>query len=345
MTLSERNQKRIRNSIEGRKSDRQPFMFFINYPFIHSVTGVPLHEYFNDPKTMLDAQVETFRKLGLNGPVMPDYGVVAECSGMGAHIQYDKLGFPSVHNPQNLELEEVVKIKPGDPWAGNLMTKALEALQYMKGNAPEGFIVENSIMVGPFTTAAMLRGISDFCADLYEEPDMIKALIDTVVETEIRFMKEQEKILGKLDHILLADDITSFVSEGQFREFVMPAYDKLYSAFPGVERWLHNDGEAGRLAGLIADCGFKLWHVGTCFDIVQARKDSRGEVSLVGNLSPLTDLRQGTAESVWEAANRQMDLFEGDSKFILGTGGYINYGTPPENLIAVIKAAEERRQM
>ncbi len=342
MQAARANLERIKDSIQGLKPDRRPYLFFINFPFIKSITGVNLHEYFNDPKTMMDAQVETFRKLGLDGPLQPDYGVVAECSGMGSEIRYDDLGFPSVRHADDIELEELINMPVADPWAGSLMTNALEALIYMKEHAPSGFRVENSLMVGPFTTAATLRGISEFCCDVLTEAELVKELLHKVTQSEIAFMKEQERILGKIDYILLADDISSFFSDEHFREFVTPTYDQLYAAFPNAQRWLHNDGEAGHLAAAIADAGFKLWHCGTSFDIAQARIDSRGEVSLVGNLSPISDIKNGSTEEVKARAAAQLDIFASDPKFILGAGGYINYGTPLENLLAVIEAAENR---
>ena len=344
MSIALENAERIRKSIAGISTKQQPFLLFINFPLIKSVTDVDLQEYFNDPKTMMDAQIETFSRLGLDGPLYPDYGVVVECSAMGSQIVYNDMGFPSVHADTEMELEDLIaQSKPADPWNGSMMTKALETLEYMVKNAPSNFRVENSGVVAPFTTAAQYRDIQEFCVDIYIEPDLAHELLKISTETIIRFCQEQQKILGRaLDHILLYDDTSSFLNQENYRIFSMPYQEKLYSAFPGAERWLHNDAEALHLSELIAESGFRLWHTGKCFDITEARRRTQGKVSLCGNLPPLEELLKGTPEEVEAAVNRQLDIFDKDPKYILSTGGFISYGTPLENIQTLIQTALAR---
>jgi uroporphyrinogen-III decarboxylase len=210
----------------------------------------------------------------------------------------------------------------------------------MKAHASRNVKVSPVLMIGPFTVAAQLRGISDFCMDLFDEPEMITQLLDIVVESEIVYLKEQEKILGSLESILIGDDIAGFVSETQFREWVMPTYQKIYAPFPKTKKWLHNDANAAHLAGAFADCGFELWNLGDCVDMIKACSDARNEVTVVGNLSPVECLKNGTEKSVREAANALIDRFAGNSRFVLSAGGYISYGTPLENVRAMLQSAQ-----
>ena len=341
MTFAEQNEHAIRQSIAGEKPDVQPVLFFINFPFIKSLLDVDLHEYFNNPQVMMEAQIETYAKLGLNGPLYPDFGVVPECHALGAQVEFDYLGFPSVRSPLGVEIDAFADLKVADPWAGSMLTQALETLIYMKDHAPSNFYVTNSLIQSPFTAAAILRGISDFCMDVIDEPDAVKQLLSVVTKTDIAFLKEEEKILGYgLKQILIGDDISSFIRPEQFKEFIRPCYDEIYGAFPTAERWLHNDAEALHLSECIADAGFKLWHVGSCFDICEARKRTGGAVSLVGNLVPVKQVAELSEQEVYAAAIDEIKKFDGDPKYILGLGGFISYGTPLENLKAIIRAAQ-----
>ena len=119
--------------------------------------------------------------------------------------------------------------------------------------------------------------------DIYDDPDFVQALMEIVINTQIAFMKEQEKILGQLDYILILDDISSFLSENQFRELVIPAYDRIYAEFPNVQHWYHKDADAGHLSSAVADSRSQPWHVGTTYDIVETRQKTQGKVSLCGN--------------------------------------------------------------
>ena len=139
---------------------------------------------------------------------------------------------------------------------------------------------------------------------------------------------------------MICDDISSFIRPEQFNEFIRPCYDKIYQAFPTAERWLHNDAEALHLSECIAAAGFKLWHVGSCFDICEARRRTGGTVSLVGNLVPVKEVAEYSEEEIYAAALKQLEKFGGDPKYILGLGGFNSYGPPLENLKAMIRAAQ-----
>ncbi len=344
MSIGEENLRNVKKSIEGGKPARQPFLLFLNFPLVKSMTGVELREYFEDPKIMMDAQIEVNARLGLEGPICPDYGIVAECSAMGSPVLLDGKGFPSIQTGKESSLEEVLRdLQPGDPWGGNWETRSLETLEYMISHVPPGFCVENPPVMAPFTIGAEYRGIEEFCVELYEEPEMIHELLRVSLETLIRYCREQQKILGeRMEHILICDDTSGFLTPDNYRKFVMPYLDKFYGEFPGVERWLHNDADSLHLSELIAEAGFKFWHTGRCFSITEARKRTGGKVSLCGNLSPVEELLRGTPKDVADAVNRQIKAFNGDSRYILGTGGFISYGTPEENLRALIQTVWEQ---
>lgn len=331
---------RIRNYIDGKFEKRHGCMLFINFPFIHSVTGVNLQEYFNDPKTMMDAQLETWSAVGVKGWLWPDLGVVPECAAMGAKVVYDEKGFPSISAPNDKEITDFLDMKPADPYGGNMLTQALNALEYMVAHHPDGFEVESSIVQSAFTGAAMIRGINDFCADVLEEPEAVCALMDIVLETDIRYMKAQEKILGKLEHILLSDDVSALISASLFREIVLPYYSRFFEQFPESQRWLHNDAQALHLAPVLKDADLKLWHTGSCFDSKKAMGAMNHSLCLVGNLSPVA-LARMTEQEAYDAAAAELLEFHAEPRHLLGTGGFISYGTPVENVRAMLAAAEE----
>ncbi|HBR03087.1 MAG TPA: hypothetical protein DD738_10780 [Ruminiclostridium sp.] len=340
--LKERNEDRLKKSIRGQKPDAHPFYLWINFPLVKSVTGVDLDSYFHQPEVMLETQVELISQLDACAALYPDFGVIPESSGFGGKVRFDGKGFISVQPSPNLEIGRLNDFRPADPYGDNYMRRCLETLKYMKTHIPSGFKLDPAKLIGPFTVGAQIFGIEDFCMTVYDDPDFIHEILEVVIETEICFMKEQEKILGGLDNILIADDIAAFLSEAQFREFVMPTYEHIFAEFPGVERRYHNDANALHLAGAIADAGFQLWHMGNMFSITDAAKKAENRLAICGDIVP-TRFAELPPKEAGKICSSLLDKFDGNPRLVLSTGGYFSYGTPLENIRTLMCMADERK--
>lgn len=340
-TLRERNAERLRKSIAGEKTDAHAVFNFYTYPFYHEVTKVPLKEYFHNPKLMFETQLEVLERLEKCGNFAPDAGAVAECSALGGEVRFDDHGFISVHEAGIEELEDVLKIKPGDPYGDNYMRITLETLEYMVQNAPKEYKVNPPALMGPFTVAAQLRGIGDFCADTIAEPELVDALLDVVIETQINYLKAQEKILGSLHHVLVCDDLSAFLSEPAYQQIIIPTYDKLFKEFPNTQRWLHNDSTARHIVSDIPKANIVAWQYGPAVEPEDAANETEGKTTLFGGLKP-TELAGYTVDQTIEACNQLIDRFGGNPRFVLSAGGSINQ-VPIENLLAMFHVADERK--
>lgn len=330
---------RLRRSIAGEPADGHAVFNYYTFPFYHHVTGVPLDRYFHDPAVMFDIQRQVIEQLDGCGSFQPDTGPVAECSALGAHVRFDKEGFISAGSIEIETYEDAQAIQPGDPWGDNYMRRGLETLQYMVAHAPSGIKVNPPCLHAPFTTIGQLMGVSDLCVATLEEPEMVELLLNTAAETSIRYLKEAEKILGApLHHILVCDDISSFLSVNAYREWVLPVYQKIFAAFPQTQMWLHNDAKAQHLCGAIADAGFAAWQYAPSIDSAFAMEQTGGRVSLMGGLSPL-ELQHRTPDETYAQCMEKLESFGGNNKFVLGVGGSVNQ-IPIENLKAMFRAAD-----
>lgn len=341
MGLRERTFERLRKSIAGEKCDAHAAFSYYTYPFYHSVTGVPLDTYFHDPKVQLETQLAVLDQLEGVGNPAPDVGSVAEASSFGAPVRFDAEGFISVHSMGIEDEDDVAGIQTSGPYGENYMKVALETLEYFAAHTPKHYKVNPPIVMGPFTVASQLCGTSEFCIATLEDPEMVEALLDKVIDAEVRYMKEMEKILGSLNHILVCDDISAFLSAAGFQEFVMPTYDRLFAEFPNTQRWLHNDAKAKHLAPYISQCGFKAWQHGTCLNPREAAELTEGKVTMLGGLAPL-ELAKYSVEETEEVCNKVLDQFAGNSRMVLGAMGSVNQ-VPIENLLKVMHVCDERK--
>lgn len=332
----------IRRMLGGEKVPQTPCVLFINYPFISSVTKIKAEEYFFHPESMMEAQVETYRRLGLTGPIWPDFGTVCEASALGGEVVFDAGGIPSIKSDPHTPLEHLADISPADPLKDGWMPRYLAFLEYFQKNKPADFQLTGGNIMAPFTTAAMLRGIDDFCADILEEPELIEKLLQTCTKTIIAFFREQKKILREsFDRIFMSDDVSSMVSIQMFEEFVRPTYEAIFHEFPDIPHWLHNDGRATHLSEKIAAAGVQVWHIGKTEDMGEILRRTDGKVLICGNLDPLAELLHGTPEEVLARTKKEIKDYRFSSKLILSTGGFLSWGTPIENVKAMLRASSE----
>lgn len=332
---------RITGAIHGVRQGKNACGFFMNHPFFASAAGLTLEDYFSSPARMMEAQLETFRQIGYKNPLLPDFGVVPVASGFGCEVRFDNIGIPNCEKLKIEDIAELDGLQPVVPGENDYMGRVLEYLRYMKAHKPEDVLLGPSLVMGPFTAGGLLRGITEFCLDVLEEEERVHHLLDVITETEITYLNMQSEILGGLKYMVISDDLSSFLSAGQYEEFVVPCYRKIFASFPGVIKVLHNDGSAAHLVDAVSESGFDLWHVGADVDMSKAYRETECRIALIGGLHPVRVLAQMKPEEVYREAKEQLRRFAGAPGLILSAGGFINYGTPPENVRAVIRAAED----
>lgn len=339
-TLRDRTFDRLRCSIAGERTDGHGVFHFYTFPFYHYVTGVKLDKYFHNPKTTFETQLQVIEMLEGCGSFQPDTGPVAESSSLGARVRFDKEGFISAEAIEIEEMDDAEQIEVGNPWGNNYMRRGLEQLEYMVAHAPKGIKVNPPCLHAPFTTIGQTMGISELCVATLEEPEMVELLLDKSAQTSILYLKEAEKILGTpLHHILVCDDLSSFLNVNAYKEWVMPYYQKIFAAFPQTQMWLHNDAKAQHLCDQIAAAGFKGWQYAPSIESSYAMEHTGGRVSLFGGLSPL-ELQHLTPEETYDRCLEKLESFCGNNKYVLGVGGSVNQ-IPVSNLMAMFRAADD----
>lgn len=126
-----------------------------------------------------------------------------------------------------------------------------------------------------FVTAFVAPGIFEMCHHLmeiqnclmnfYEYPDEMHELIDFLTEWELTYAEQICKYL-KPDAVFHHDDWGSqqstFISPAMWREFIKPAYEKIYGYYKahGVQVIIHHsDSYAATLVPDMIDVGIDVW--------------------------------------------------------------------------------------
>lgn len=336
-----KNLERIRNAMAHQEPDQVPVFLNVNGPYISTFAGINPYEYYHSPEVMLKVQLALRERWwGLTG-VFPDMSIAPEPSALGAEIQWTEDGTPWVI-PCIKDEEDVEKLEIPDVENAGYMTKALDAYRYMAAQVGSEIPVSFGTTHSPWGVAALMRGTSEFMADVIMNPDLVRKLLRKTTDLGLMWLRTMEKSVPPqtFSRILIWDDLASFVSLDHFREFILPVYEELYGAFPQCERWYHNDADATYILEGLAEAGIQCFHLGDGVDMTFAKEKIGDRVCLMGNVPPLKVLRNGTPMDVEASVKEIITKAARGGGLIVAPGGYMDEGTPDENIEAMIESTE-----
>ena len=163
-----------------------------------------------------------------------------------------------------------------------------------------------------------------------DDPGFVVDLFEFVTEMEIAFAKAQIQAGAQI--IGIGDAAASLINDSLYREFALPYERRGVEAIRemGAYTRLHICGNATHHPEAMRELGAGMVDIDCLTGISQVREKMGDEVTVMGNLDPVSVLKNGTPEDVWtrtEECHRVVG-----KKFIIGPGCEVAPGTPEENL-------------
>ena len=173
--------------------------------------------------------------------------------------------------------------------------------------------------------------------DFFDDPGFVRELFAFIVEMELAFAREQVK--AGADIVGVGDAAASLVGPQIYNEFVWPYEKKLIDGIHalGAKVRLHICGNTRQALDGMGKLGCEIVDLDSLAPIAEARHKMGHAQVLLGNLNPVTVLRNGTAENVTSVI-RDCHLQAGQ-RFIVGAGCEVPRDTPAENLRALCEYA------
>lgn len=176
-------------------------------------------------------------------------------------------GFFPMHDLQHRVVTDIcswrdqVKVPgdPDDPAFWEPIAARAEAI-----DRSEQFVC-SAVMPGIFERLHHLCEMAETLVNFYEEPDEVHALIDEIVDWELRLASAHVKYV-KPDALFHHDDwgtqISTFLSPEMFAEFFLEPYKTVYGYYKdhGVELVIHHSDSFGEtLVPYMIDMGIDIW--------------------------------------------------------------------------------------
>jgi len=306
--------------------------------------GVKYIDYTRDGRLMAEAQLHTARDFGTDVLLTctdPAREVIDIC-GEGSVDWFEDQG-PAINEERAALSDKTLlrRFKLPEMGEGSRMFDRVKGIRIMHREAGGDLSIVGWVE-GPLALAAELRGINNLMLDMMDDPDFVGDLLDFCAEVAIRYAMLQ--IDAGADTIGMSDAAASMMGPHFYRELLHPRQMRVYQAIkkahPEVLTRSHMCGRVNELADDMNLLPVDIFEIDFPSDLAQIKK-GLGRHIISGNVSTITDIFEGTPESVYAAAGRCHGIC-GD-RHIVNAGCEIPPMAPEENVRALIRYAREHR--
>lgn len=197
---------------------------------------------------------------------------------------------------------------------------------------------------GPFSTAYLAVGMTDFMLKLYDDPAFVEHVLDLITTHCVRFVEEvcKRDIWG----VFIAEDMGSssglLMRPQELQRLWEPRIAQVIEPMKaqGIIPLLHSDGDVHDMIPTIIDVGFQvLQPLQPCgkLDIYEVKERWGDRLCLFGNIDVTTTLSLGTPEQVVADVKEHIDRLAPGGGYVCGSSKYIDNNVPPENFQAMIE--------
>ncbi len=323
---------RVLALIGGRPVDRRPFMP-ITMMFAADRIGKSYRDYVTDHRVLVEGQLrvagdfDTDHVSAISDPAR-------EASDLGAAVAWFDDQPPALDETDALlaDKSRLVRLAVPDPHAGPRMSDRIRGVALLRERTGGEKLVEGWVE-GPCAMAADLRGINALMTDFYDDPPFVRSLFEYAVEMELRFALAQ--IEAGADLIGIGDAAASLVGPELYEEFVRPMERRLVEGIraTGVKTRLHICGRTRRIFAGMGSLGADIIDLDSPAPLEEARRDMPPGAILLGNLDPVSVLRNGTPASIAEALSECRR--RAGARWIVGAGCEVVRDTPDAHLKAL----------
>lgn len=253
----------------------------------------------------------------------------AEAEAFGSQIRMSEDEIPAVVGRKVTGLDEVLRLNI--PNIGDARTSVhLEAAQKLIAQTT-GLPVLGGV-IGPFSLAGRLFGVSEALELSLSDPDLLHQLLEKTTRFLIDYVIAFRN-LGTIG-VIMAEPAAGLLSPRGLAQFSSQYVKRIIEAAE-TENFsiiLHNCGAKLIHLPKIVESGAKILHFGAPMDIVQALQQVGDTVILGGNLDPTQVFFSGTVKDVADRTQELLDRTKMNDNFFISSGCDIPPHTPIQNL-------------
>lgn len=330
----------VRKCIGLQKPDRVP-VFACSEEFDVRMTGEVYSNYNSNSEVMAKCQIEAIKKFNYDWAWLQVDDCI-EFEPLGVGVKGDGNILPATCEYLPASYQTLNSLKMLNPKKDGRMPVLLDAIKRIKDEFGDTICVTGRT-AAPFSSAALLYGITQTLMLIYDEPQLLK---DTVkFFTELQIMWGCAQIEAGADALWFGDCNASghLISIEHYMEYAFEGVKECAKAYnnAGGLSFYHASEHKPDHMKVQAATGVSALSVGPGVDMSVAKETIGSNICILGNIDPIVKLLQGTPEDVKEETKRIMKIGKQGGGYIFNSGEMIPRDVPEENIIAMMGTARE----
>jgi len=314
-------------------SPRRLAMPVLTFPGAH-LTGTTVQAMVTNIDAQVAAQRELHRRFSTPF-VMSAMDLSVEAEEFGATILMSDWEIPTVTGRRVTDAAGIRNLSV--PTVGSRRTAVyLGTVTQLAASVPDAIPLGG--MIGPFSLAGRLFGVSEALAETAGEPELIHKLLEktTAFLTSYARAFRQAGARG----VIVAGPTAGLMSPNSVREFSSPYIRRIVQEVEGdgFQIILHNCGaRIGHLEAKL-EAGARILHFGQPMDILAALMKVPEDIVLCGNLDPSAVFVGAPAQEVHAKTKALCEATASRRNFVISSGCDIPAQAPMPNLEAFFTA-------
>ncbi|MGD9887269.1 MAG: uroporphyrinogen decarboxylase family protein [Bacilli bacterium] len=261
-----------------------------------------------------------------------------EAEAFGSAIKFTQNDFPNVTNRIATTMEEVNGLEV--PKIGAKRTKVfLEAFKETSNHIKNKPLMAG--VIGPFSLAGRLMGMTEIMMNCYDEPEMVHLLLEktsTFILNYIRAFKE-----AGANGVLMAEPAAGLLSPTLCHEFSTNYVKTICQQVKDHDFIFiyHNCGNVFPLLGSILTIDADAYHFGEATNLKQVLENMPQDKLVLGNISPSQQFLKGTPKSIYDDTTKLLYNCRHFDQFILSSGCDIPPLAPINNIQSFFQALQD----
>jgi uroporphyrinogen decarboxylase len=295
-----------------------------------ALTGMTVRDLVRDAGKQSETQLAFHRRFGTR-VLMSCMDLSVEAEAFGAAVTFSDTEVPTVTG--RLVTDEAAASSLSVPPIGAMRTRVyLDAVASL-ARLGEGVPVLAG-MIGPFSLAGRLFGVSESLLATASGPEAIAGLLEKVTGFLLAYAQAFKS--AGASGVIIAEPSAGLLSPRGMATYSSPYVKRIIEGVEGegFEVVLHNCAAKTFHLESVAASGAHIVHFGAPMDIPAALAKLPRDMIVCGNLDPAGVFVNSTPGAITQITRNLIAATEGYSNFVISSGCDIPAATPLENLDA-----------